>query len=120
MIYTKLAPITWVKRTAHNVNLLATVADEHFWPVATAIPLGKTNKQHIIRVADTTLDFPHLGAQRVVVLETNTQKRIGIYTTAPHPTDVPLSFPSPCRSASPRHADWVRRPRGSGFRSGSS
>ena len=87
----QIVPITWVKRTDSNIKLLAAVADALFYAVDTAIPLGKCDKQHIVRVADTTLAFPHLGRQRVVVLETNHQKRIGIYTTAPHPTAVPLA-----------------------------
>jgi len=55
------------------------------------MPLGKTDKQQIVNVADTTLDFPGLGRQRTVILETNEQKRVGIYTTAPCPGEVPLA-----------------------------
>lgn len=41
-------------------------------------------------MADTSLNFPHLGDQRVVVLETQAHKRIGIYTTALHPGQTTL------------------------------
>jgi hypothetical protein len=41
-------------------------------------------------VADTSLDFPHLGQQRVVILETQARKRIGIYTSALHPGQATL------------------------------
>ncbi len=87
----QITPVTWVKRTSSNVQRLNEVNDDEFVSVDIEMPLGKTDKQHIINVADTTLDFPELGRQRTVILETNKQKRVGIYTTAPHPGDVPLS-----------------------------
>ncbi len=87
----EIVPVTWVKRTNSNVKGLDELDETEFVPTDMEMPLGKTGKQHIVNVADTTLDFSKLGEQRVVVLETNTQKRIGIYTTAPHPRDVPLS-----------------------------
>ena len=87
----EIIPITWVKRTKSNIKLLDTVADNLFCAIDTSMPIGKTDKQQVVSVADTTLEFPHLGLQRVIVLETNTQKRIGIYTTAPHPACVSLS-----------------------------
>lgn len=86
-----IVPITWVKRTNGNVNRLDAVNDNEFVATETEMALGKTDRQHIVNVADTTLDFPRLGRQRTVILETNEQKRIGIYTTAPFPGDVPLS-----------------------------
>ncbi len=88
----EIVPVTWVKRTGSNVKRLDEVHDDEFVPTDDMeMPLGKTDKQHIINVADTTLDFPKLECQRVVILETNSQKRVGIYTTAPHPRDVTLS-----------------------------
>ena len=78
-------PSTWVKRTAVNIRLMAAVNDEEFVPMAVEVLVRKSQKQHIVRVADTRLDFPHLGSQRVIIMETNTAKRIGIYTTAPKP-----------------------------------
>lgn len=86
-----IVPITWVKRTSSNVKRLDEVDEDEFVPMDIDIPLGKADKQHIVHVADTSLDFPRLAGKRVVVLETNTQKRVGIYTTAPHPRDVPLA-----------------------------
>jgi len=83
--------ITWVKRTSSNIDLLAAVNDDAFVPIDSEIAVGKSGKQQIVKVADTTIDFPHLGLQRVVLLETNSQRRIGIYTTAPHPRVVPLA-----------------------------
>jgi len=84
-------PITWVKRTSSNVKRLDEVDEDEFVAMDIDMPLGKADKQHIVNVADTSLDFPHLAGQRVVILETNTQKRVGVYTTAPHPRDVPLA-----------------------------
>ncbi len=86
-----IAPITWVKRTSSNVKRLDEVNEDEFVPMDVDMALGKRDKQHIVNVADTILDFPHLGGQRVVVLETNTQKRVGVYTTAHHPRDSPLA-----------------------------
>ncbi len=83
----QIIPITWVKRTAPNVKLLAAVSDEKFVDLASDphLPIGKEKQHQVVRVADTSLEFPHLGQQRVVILETEAQKRIGIYTTALHP-----------------------------------
>jgi hypothetical protein len=86
-----IVPVTWVKRTNSNVKRLNAVNDDEFVAIDTALALGKTDRQHIVNVADTTLDFPQLGQQRVVILATNEQKRIAIYTTAPFPGDVPLA-----------------------------
>jgi len=89
----EIIPITWVKRTQSNIKLLDAVADNLFCTVDTSIPIGKSHKQQVVSVADTTLEFPHLGLQRVIVLETNTHKRIGIYTTALQPANTSLSDP---------------------------
>lgn len=86
----QIIPITWVKRTSANVKLLAGVSDEEFVALETHMPVGKERKHQVVRVADTRLDFPHLGRQRVVVLETQADKRIGIYTTALHPGQTTL------------------------------
>ena len=86
----QIIPITWVKRTSVNVKLLAGLSDEEFVALATHMPVGKERKHQVVRVADTRLDFPHLGRQRVVVLETQADKRIGIYTTALHPGQTTL------------------------------
>jgi len=86
----EVVPITWVKRTSSNIKRLDEVAEDEFVPMNSAMPLGKTDKQQIDYVADTILDFPHLAGKRVIILETNTQKRVGVYTTAPHPRDAPL------------------------------
>lgn len=86
-----VVPITWVKRTSSNVKRLDEVDEDEFVPMDIDIPLGKADKQQIDYVADTILDFPHLTGKRVIILETNTQKRVGVYTTAPHPRDAPLA-----------------------------
>jgi hypothetical protein len=86
-----IVPITWVKRTSSNVKRLNAVNGDEFVAIDTEMALGKTDRQQIVNVADTMLDFPQLGRLRTVILETNEQKRIAIYTTAPFPGDVPLS-----------------------------
>jgi len=86
----QIMPITWVKRTSANVKLLTGVSDEEFVALETHMPVGKERKHQVVRVADTRLDFPHLGEQRVVVLETQAHKRIGIYTTALPPGQTTL------------------------------
>jgi hypothetical protein len=87
----QIIPITWVKRTSANVKLLAGVSDEEFVSLETHMPVGKERKHQVVRVADTRINFPHLGRQRVVVLETQADKRIGIYTTALHPGQTTLA-----------------------------
>jgi hypothetical protein len=87
----QIMPITWVKRTAGNVKLLEAVSDEEFVALETQLPVGKERKHQVVRVADTSLNFPHLGDQRVVILETQAHKRIGIYTTALHPGQAALA-----------------------------
>jgi hypothetical protein len=85
-----IVPITWVKRTSTNIRLLDKVALEAFVDLDQEVLLGKEGQHRVVRLADTTLDFPSLGTRRVVVLETRTRKRIGIYTTALHPREAPL------------------------------
>ncbi|MCP4538081.1 MAG: hypothetical protein GY832_13145 [Chloroflexi bacterium] len=89
----QIVPITWVKRTPANVKLLEAVSDKEFVELDAdaQLPVGKERKHQVVRVADTSLDFPHLGQQRVVVLETQAHKRIGIYTTALHPGQATLA-----------------------------
>jgi hypothetical protein len=86
----QIIPITWVKRTSANVKLLDVVSDEEFVALETQMPVGKERKHQVVGVTDTSLNFPHLGDQRVVVLETQAHKRIGIYTTALHPGQATL------------------------------
>ncbi len=75
--------ITWVKNTPNNVEALAAVSDDLFVAAGGGMTLGKATKALVQRIADTQVDLPHLGESRVVILETENQKRIGIYTTAP-------------------------------------
>jgi hypothetical protein len=89
----QIIPITWVKRTAANVKLLEAVSEEEFVAWEAQLPVGKERKHQVVGVADTSLDFPHLGQQRVVILETQAHKRIGIYTTALHPRQARLDDP---------------------------
>jgi len=86
----QIMPITWVKRTSANVKLLDGVSDEEFVALDRQMPVGKERKHQVVRLADTSLDFAHLGCQRVVILETQAHKRIGIYTTALHPGQAAL------------------------------
>lgn len=86
----RIIPITWVKRTSTNIKLLGQVPDDAFVDLDQEVLVGKKGQHHVVRLADTTLDFPSLGTQRVVVLETQAQKRIGIYTTALHPREASL------------------------------
>jgi hypothetical protein len=85
-----IIPITWVKRTSTNIKLLGQVPDDAFVDLDQEVLVGKEGQHHVVRLADATLDFPSLGTQRVIVLETRAQKRIGIYTTALHPRDASL------------------------------
>jgi hypothetical protein len=86
----EIVPITWVKRTSTNVKRLDAVSDEAFVDLDQEVPIGKEGQHQVVRLADTTCDFPRLGRQRVVVLETQAQKRVGIYTTALHPREAAL------------------------------
>ncbi len=85
-----IVPITWVKRTSTNVKLLDAMSNEAFVDLDQEVPIGKEGQHRVLRLADTTLDFPSLGTRRVVVLETQAQKRVGIYTTALHPREAAL------------------------------
>jgi hypothetical protein len=85
--------ITWVKRTSTNIKLLHQVADEVFVDLDQEVVVGKKEQHGVVRLADTTLDFPSLGTQRVVVLETRAHKRMGIYTTALRPGEASLDDP---------------------------
>lgn len=89
----QIMPITWVKRTSANVKLLEAVSEEEFVTLDPdgQMPVGKEGQHQVVRVADTRLNFPQLGDQRVVVLETQAHKRIGIYTTARHPGQTTLA-----------------------------
>lgn len=89
----QISPITWVKRTGANVKRLAAVSAEEFIDLETQLPVGKERQHQVVRVADTPLDFPQLGNQRVVILETHAHKRLGIYTTARHPSQAALDDP---------------------------
>jgi hypothetical protein len=86
-----ITPITWVKRTAPNVRLLDEVNDDKFQPIEQERTVGKDGKHKVVRIADTTVDFPKLDSRRVVIMETESKKRIGIYTTAPRPKKYPVS-----------------------------
>jgi hypothetical protein len=85
-----IIPITWVKQTSTNIKLLDQVPDDAFVDLDQEVLVGKEGQHHVVRLADTTLGFPSLGTQRVVVLETQAQKRIAIYTTALHPREASL------------------------------
>ena len=85
-----IIPITWVKRTSTKIKLLDQVPDDAFVDLDQEVLVGKEGQHHVVRLADTTLGFPSLGTQRVVVLETQARKRIGIYTTAIYPREASL------------------------------
>ena len=55
---------------------------------------GKGEPQQIVFFADTEILFDSLGIQRTVVLETDDNQRVGIYTTAlkPEENEQPLSL----------------------------
>lgn len=89
----QIIPITWVKRTAANVKRLAAVPEEDFVELESQLSVGKARPHQVVRVADTRLNFPQLGDQRVVILETHAHKRIGIYTSALPPGQAPLDEP---------------------------
>jgi len=87
----KIDVITWIKNTSSNVAVLAAVPDDDFVASDAGMSVGKANQAIVKQIADTQVDLPHLGQSRVVILETETQKRIGIYTTAPAPATSCLS-----------------------------
>ena len=88
----QLVPITWVKQFANNRCLLANVPAAEFVQV-NDMPIGKEDSQEVVALADTTCTFAQLGEKRVVVLETNQEQRLGIYTTARHPSQTGLDDP---------------------------
>ncbi|MGB4805871.1 MAG: hypothetical protein WBV59_24745, partial [Anaerolineae bacterium] len=87
-----IIPLTWVKATALNRALLAGVPDDAFVTADAGCTVGKNDaEQTVQRVADVDLAFAELGPQRVVVLETASGTRLGIFTTALRPADAPLA-----------------------------
>ena len=89
----QIISLTWVKKTTSNVQSLLDVSDEEF--ITIERPFGiDAPQQNIVYVADTETSFDSLGVQRTVILETDENKRIGIYTTAlkPHFDNEPQSF----------------------------
>ena len=83
--------MTWVKATSPNRQLLDAVPQEEFVPLEGELLIGKEEEAtHITQVADTQLTFPELGSQRVVILETKANTRIGLFNTAPRPGEVGL------------------------------
>lgn len=74
----KIVSMTWVKKTASNVQSLINVPDEEF--VTIERPFGKGEPQKIGSEADTEISFDSLGIQRTVVLETDENHRCGIFT----------------------------------------
>ncbi len=86
-----IIPLTWVKDTATNRALLAGVAQEEFVALDDGVTVGKSDQEHRVRrLADVDLTFADLGIRRVVVLETETGTRLGIFTTALRPTAASL------------------------------
>ena len=87
-----IIPITWVKQTSVNQALLASVSVDEFVPVTDdEMTVGKSEQNYrVTQVADTTVTFPDLGAQRVVILETEANTRLGLFTTALPPSQAPL------------------------------
>jgi hypothetical protein len=87
-----IIPLTWVKATAPNRALLDSVPDDAFVTAAAGCTVGKDDaEQTVQRVADVDLAFAELGRQRVVVLETASGTRLGIFTTALRPAVAPLA-----------------------------
>ncbi len=86
-----ITALTWVKATSPNRHLLEAVPPEAFVPLEGEVIIGKEEQvTHITQVADTPITFPELGTQRVVVLETQANTRIGLFNTAPRPGEVGL------------------------------
>lgn len=86
----RIVVIVWMKKTAPNQAVLAQIPNDAFEPVSTKMTIGKSDKRQICYIADTRVSLPHLGDSRVVVLETDDQQRIGIYTSAPSPAETSL------------------------------
>lgn len=86
-----IIPLTWVKDTSINRQLLADVDPQAWVDIEDEVTVGKSDQEHrVARVADVDVPFPDLGTRRVVVLETDVGTRLGIFTTALRPTDAPL------------------------------
>ena len=84
-------PLTWIKDTTTNRALLAGVSPDEFMDVDDGVTVGKSDHEHRVkRVADVDLTFHDLGTCRVVILETDTGTRLGIFTTALRPTAASL------------------------------
>ena len=84
-------PLTWIKDTTANRVLLAGVSPDEFMDVDDGVTVGKSDHEHRVkRVADVDLTFHDLGTCRVVILETDTGTRLGIFTTALRPTAASL------------------------------
>jgi hypothetical protein len=78
--------LTWVKATSPNRHLLDAVPPEEFVPLEGELTIGKEEQaMYVTQVADTQITFPGLGPQRVIVLETKANTRIGLFNTAPRP-----------------------------------
>jgi len=86
-----MIPLTWVKATAPNRQLLDEVPPSEFVPMEGEISVGKDEAcVQVARIADTQVTFPDLGQRRVLVLETKAGTRIGLYTTARRPGEATL------------------------------
>ena len=70
--------MTWVKKTASNIQSLVDVPDEKF--VTIERPFGSVEPQQIVCLADTEISFDFLGVLWAVVLETDENLRHGIFT----------------------------------------
>lgn len=91
LIAQDIHPLTWVKDTPANRALLAGVSPDEFVDAGDGVTVGKSDQeQRVKQVADVDVAFQDLGMRRVVILETDTGTRLGIFTTAPRPTAAPL------------------------------
>jgi hypothetical protein len=91
LIVQDIVLLTWVKDTPTNRALLAQVGPDEFVDVDDGVTVGQSDQEHRVkRVADVDLTFQDLGTCRVVILETDTGTRLGIFTTALRPTAAPL------------------------------
>ncbi len=91
LVAQNIIPLTWVKDTSTNRALLTRLDPQVFVDLDDGVTVGKSDHEHrVVRVADVDVAFPDLGTRRVVVLETDTGTRLGIFTTALRPIDAPL------------------------------
>ncbi len=86
-----IVPLVWVKNLTGNLKCLRDIPDAAFVDADEGLTIGKTHPRTVKRIADTTVELPHLGKSRVVVLETAAKQRIGIYTAAPTPAQATLA-----------------------------